>query len=239
MSLIMIIAVIIAYFIKGMCGFANTLVFSSIMSFKENNINISPLELIVGYISNIVIVFKERKTLDIKIWLPLSVYVIAGSIPGVFLLKNGNMQSIKLLFGIIVVIIGLEMFLREYQTKKYKQYKIFLIMIGVVSGVLCGLFGIGALMAAYVSRTTSDNSSFKSNMCVVFMIENTFRIALYSMTGIITRQIVGQALMLIPFMVVGLALGMKSSKILDEKIVKKAVIILLVLSGASLIIMNL
>ena len=47
MIIIAIIATITAYIIKGMCGFANTLVFSSIMSFTANNINITPTELLL------------------------------------------------------------------------------------------------------------------------------------------------------------------------------------------------
>ena len=49
-------------------------------------------------------------------------------------------------------------------------------IIGVASGVLCGLFGVGALLAAYVSRVTDDSQSFKANISAVFMIDNTFRI---------------------------------------------------------------
>ena len=105
--------------------------------------------------------------------------------------------------------------------------------------MLCGLFGIGALLAAYVSRTTENNSSFKGNICVVFVIENTFRIILYSVSGIITISTFKNALYLIPFMLFGLLLGIALTKILDEKVVKKAVIILLILSGISLIINNL
>lgn len=43
------IAAAVAYFIKGMCGFANTLVFTSILSFGTANSNISPIDLLLGY----------------------------------------------------------------------------------------------------------------------------------------------------------------------------------------------
>ena len=45
----MICAALCAYFIKGLCGFANTLVFTTILSFGYDNVNISPVELILGY----------------------------------------------------------------------------------------------------------------------------------------------------------------------------------------------
>ena len=49
-----IIATLVAFFIKGLCGFANTLIFNGILSYTANNINISPLEVVLGYPSNIV-----------------------------------------------------------------------------------------------------------------------------------------------------------------------------------------
>lgn len=234
----MIIAVICAYIVKGMCGFANTLVFSTILSFQTNNINISPVEVIVGYPSNIIIAWKERKSLSTKIWLPLVCLVMLGSIPGAIFLKNGDTTIIKIIFGFTVMFIGMEMFIREYQGVKEKTSPIFLMVIGILSGLLSGLFGIGALLAAYVSRTTDNNSEFRSNMCIVFIVENSFRIILYTILGIINLSVLRTAMTLIPFMLIGLFIGMKLSKVLDEKLVKKIVIIMLVLSGVSLIINN-
>lgn len=238
MDYLMIFAIICAYIVKGMCGFANTLVFSTILSFQTSNINISPVELIVGYPANLIIAWKERKTLESKIWIPLTCLVIVGSLPGVFLLKNGNITLLKIIFGFVVILIGVEMFFREYQKKKTKASPIILGLIGTVSGLLCGLFGIGALIAAYVSRTTDNNSSFRGNICIVFFVENTFRIILYCVTGIINITILKEAIILFPFMLVGLIIGNKLTKVFDEKVVKKAVIVMLVLSGVSLVIKN-
>nr|WP_297708719.1 hypothetical protein [uncultured Butyrivibrio sp.] len=79
-----IIATLCAFYIKGLCGFANTLVFTSILSFGIANINISPVELVLGYPTNLIISFKERKSINWKICIPLSVMVIIGSLAGVF-----------------------------------------------------------------------------------------------------------------------------------------------------------
>lgn len=239
MDYLMIVAVLCAYVVKGLCVFGNTLVFSSILSFRTTNINISPVELIVGYPANAIIAWKDRKSLSAKIWLPLSCLVIAGSIPGTFILKSGNHTLVKIIFGFVVIFIGIEMFFREFQREKRKSSPIILGLIGTISGLLCGLFGIGALLAAYVSRTTDNNSSFRGNLCIVFLVENTFRIILYWVIGIINITIFKTAIMLIPFMLVGLIIGNYLTRILDEKVVKKAVIVMLVLSGISLIIKNL
>jgi len=229
-----IIATIAAFFVKGLCGFANTLVFTSILSFGNNNVNISPVELILGCPTNIILAWKERKSIRWSICVPLASLVILGSIPGTLFLKNADVSMIKLFFGVVIIVLGLEMFFREFQTKKIKQSPIALTIIGILSGILCGLYGIGALLGAYISRVTDDTSSFKANICVVFLAENIFRLILYTLWGIITFDIFKQSASLIPFMLLGLSLGMWSSKFLNEKIVKKLVIIMLILSGISI-----
>lgn len=232
-------AALCAFFIKGLCGFANTLIFSTILSFGNNNINISPVELILGYPTNLIMAWKGRKSVNWKVWVPLALFVLAGDIPGILLLKNVDSHIIKIFFGFVIICIGVEMFLRESRIKKRNESKLVLGAIGIISGLLSGLYGIGALMAAYVSRVTDNSSSFKGNICMVFIVENTFRIFIYAFMGIITADIMKQAVILFPAMLLGLFAGIKSSEILNEKIVKKIVIIMLILSGVVLIVNNL
>ena len=231
-----IIAALCAFFVKGLCGFANTLVFTTILSFGNNNINISPVELILGYPTNAILAWKERRAIKWRICIPLTILVIAGSIPGILFLKNSDTTLIKIIFGFVIICIGTEMLLREMSSKKMKQSKVVLGIIGLLSGLLCGLYGIGALLGAYINRVTDDSHSFKANICVVFLIENSFRIAIYSAFSIITFEALKQAIVLVPWMLLGLVSGMFCSKVLNDKLVKKIVIIMLIISGAALVI---
>lgn len=192
-----ILAAVAAYFIKGLCGFANTLVFTSILSFGVANANISPIDLLLGYPTNLILTWKNRRSLDPKVYLPLAALVLAGSIPGAFLLKHVDARAVKVLFGVV------------------------------------------ALLAAYVSRVTEDGGSFKANISAVFIVDNTFRIVLYSVLGLLTFDTLKTALLLLPFALAGLFLGMKCSSRMNESLVKKITSILLVLSGISLILKNL
>ena len=234
-----IIAAAVSYFIKGLCGFANTLIFTSILSFGAANANISPIDLLLGCPANLILTWKNRKSLDPKVYLPLAALVLAGSIPGAFLLKNVDARAIKLVFGIVVTALGAEMLSREYSRKKVKSSRLVLVIIGVAAGVLCGLFGVGALLAAYVNRVTEDGSAFKANISAVFIADNIFRLILYSALGLLTMDTVRLALLLIPFALLGLAVGIKCSDHMDEKLVKKMTSVLLILSGISLILKNL
>ena len=229
-------AAVCAFFIKGLCGFANTLVFTTILSFAADNACISPVELLLGYPSNLILMWKERRFIRWKLCLPLSALVTAGSIPGILFLKNTDAGIIKVVFGVVIFLLGLEMLLRELRQKKVRQSRAVLMIVGVLSGLLCGLYGVGALLGAYLSRVTEDSASFKANICVVFLVENTLRIFLYALWGILTAEILKQAVLLLPFMLAGLGLGMLGGRVLDEARVKKCVTVMLMLSGAALIL---
>ena len=231
-----IIATMCAFFVKGLCGFANSLVFTTMMSFRNNNINISPIELVLGYPSNVILAWKERKSINWKICVPLAILVIGGSIPGAFFLKNTDSGIIKIILGIVILLIGIEMLLRELYPTKMKESKILLGIIGVMTGLLCGIYGIGALLGVYVNRVTDSSKAFKANICSVFLAENTFRIILYMCFGILTWDVWKRALSLTPFMLLGLWLGMWTGKVLDEKYVKKLVVIMLIISGIALVV---
>lgn len=232
------IAAFIAYFIKGLCGFANTLVFTSILSFSAANAAISPIDLLLGCPMNLILAWKNRSSLNPKIYVPLAVLVLAGSIPGALLLKNVDARAIKLVFGVIVAVLGLEMLSREYSPKGVRSSKTVLAVIGIMSGVLCGLFGVGALLAAYVSRVTENSDSFKANISAVFIADNTFRIILYGMLGLLAFDTAKTVLMLMPLALLGLLAGMRFSDSLNQKLVGQFTSVLLVLSGIALILKN-
>ena len=234
-----ILAALCAFFVKGLSGFANTLVFTSILSFGADNINISPVELLLGFPTNIILAWKERRHINWKVCIPTIALILAGSIPGILFLKNADSGFIKIIFGFIIILIGIEMLIREMHPRKMKESKILLGIIGIISGVLCGLYGIGALLGAYISRITDDTHAFKANICMVFTVENIFRIVLYTIWGIITLESLKQAIILVTFMLIGLKLGMVAGNVMDEKLVKKIVIVLLIISGTMLIINNL
>ena len=80
-----ILATVMAFYIKGLCGFANTLVFDSIAGFGASNVEITPVELILGFPANCVMTWTNRKHLKKKIFLPILLMVLAGSIVGAFL----------------------------------------------------------------------------------------------------------------------------------------------------------
>lgn len=233
-----IIATVAAFFIKGLCGFTNGLVFTTILSFTTDNVNISPVSLVAGYPTNLIISWKNRKSINWKMCTALTVLVILGNIPGAYFLKNADTGIIKVILGFFIIYLSVEMYLNEIRKTKKKSSKLALGIAGVFAGLVAGIYGVGALLGVYVNKITNNTAEFKANSNIVFFVSDTFRLCLYIAWGIVTWDIVKLSVSLIPFMFLGLFLGMKLCNYINEKAVKRIVILMLIISGAALIINN-
>lgn len=232
-----IIAAFVALYIKGICGFGNSLVFDAIMNYAADNISISPVEVVMGMPANVIMAFKERKHLDLKLCLPLTILLLIGMLPGIFLLKAGHPGSVKKVCGAVIALIALWMLISEGNRKPPARKRWLTIILGLTAGVLAGMYGIAIVLGGYISMTTEDVHSIKANLSFVFAVENIVRIIAYILAGIITLQTLERSVILIPFMVLGLFAGMFSSKFIPARAAKKLVILMLIISGAALVFM--
>lgn len=238
-NILLFLSALAAYFVKGITGFGNTLVMSPLFSFIVSNRVTTPVDLLFSLPSNAFIVWKERKSISVKIVVPLSLLLLAGVIPGTFLLKAGNDRVLKSILGLIVIGLAVEMLTRKQKESSDKKINTAaLIIIGVLSGVMAGLYGISALLIAYINRTTDSKSQFRANMCCVFLVDNVFRFILYLFTGILTKEVLLLSLMLSPAVILGMAAGIKVDSRLNEKTARNCVIGLLLVSGLVLLVKN-
>ncbi len=234
------LAVLVGYFVKGVAGIGNTLVVTAAMAYTRTNAEITPVELLLCVPTNLLLAWQNRRAIDWKLALPPLFMVLTGDVVGVLLLKNVNVDALKVVFGAVLIVLGVEMLWRELRgVADGKPNPVLMGILGVTAGVLCGLFGAGALLAAYFARTTRDDKVYKGSMCMIFAAENIFRVIVCSLTGLLTMETVKTAAILAPFMLIGLLLGMKLSGRMNARAMRIVIIAMLMLSGLPLLLTNL
>lgn len=230
-------AVLLAFFVKGITGFGNTLVMAPLFSFVVSNRFTTPVDLLISIPTNAYLVWKNRKSINGKTVAPLALMLLAGVIPGIMLLKTGNDLLLKSILGVVIIALGIEMLCRKpEQQGSGKDNKVLLVIVGLVSGVLAGMYGISAFLVAYISRTSADKSQFRANLCSLFLVDNIFRLFWYGATGIMTLEIIRFTLFIAPAVALGMYIGTKVDTGLKEETVRKATIYLLIVSGVVLLI---
>ena len=236
--LLWMLSVLAGYFVKGVAGFGNTLVVTGVMAFSRTNAELTPVELLLCVPTNLTLAYVHRRSIDWKLALPPLLMTLAGDALGVLLLSRVDVTAMKLVFGAVLILLGLEGCWRVRRQVSGRTHPALMAALGVASGVLCGLFGVGALLAAYFARVTEDDASYKGSMCMIFAVENLFRVVAYALTGLLTAATLKNAAMLLPFMAAGLALGMKCSGKMNVRVMKTVVNVLLMVSGVALLVTN-
>lgn len=238
--LLWMLAALLGYFVKGVAGIGNTLVVTSMMSYTRTNAEITPVELLLCVPTNLVVTWVYRKHIDWKLAIAPMCMVLAGDVLGVLLLKNVDVTAMKMVFGVVLILLSVEQLWRELGGKPGKTaHPALMLMLGISAGVLCGMFGVGALLAAYFARVTTDDMTYKGTMSVIFMVENTFRVIAYSVTGLLTLQSLQNAAMLLPFMGVGLFLGIRLSSRMNPRAMRLVITVMLLISGLPLLLTSL
>lgn len=237
-ALYLFMSVFISFFIKGITGFGNTLVMAPLFSFVVPNRFTTPVDLLISIPTNAYLVWKNRGSINFRTVMPLSLMLLAGVIPGILLLKTGNDLVLKAFLGVVIVALGIEMLYRKPpgEASSAGGNKALLVVVGLVSGVLAGMYGISAFLVAYISRTSADRSQFRANLCSLFLVDNIFRLIWYSAAGIMTMEIIRFTAFMAPAVVLGMYIGTRVDTGLKEETVRKATIYLLVVSGAVLLV---
>lgn len=234
--MLMYLGAFLAYFVKGLSGFANTLVFTSVLSFSEAAKVIAPVELPLTLPANAYLAWKGRKDMDIRRALPMLALVLVGMAPGVLFLKTGGDGIIKLLLGVTIAAVGVLLLLTGGSGRK--ESTALMVISCLLSGIFSGLFGISVFLAAYINSRERDPGKAKAMICLIFLAENIFRAAVYGFTGLITAETLLASLKLAPVGAAGLLLGSGLSGKLDARITRKIICLLLIASGISIIIKN-
>ena len=104
---------LIAFILKGIAGFGDPLVSNPLLSVLLPNRTISPSLLPVTFFLNLRIVIRNRNHFRKDIVLPITFFVLCGTIPGTLLLKYGSPTVLKLLLGLLITGLGIEMLSRS------------------------------------------------------------------------------------------------------------------------------
>lgn len=224
-----------AFIIKGLVGFGNPLLSGPLLAMKLDNRVITPGNLLLDLPVNTYIVVKNRHSFDAKVALPVAFWIILGVIPGTMFLKLSSPWVIKALLGVFIIGLGIEMLTRD-RAKAIAPSKAVRAVISLVSGVMAALFGINLLFLAYLERVAENRQQFRTNVCFVFLIENAFRAVVYFWNGLFTPMTLAITAISIPAAVLGIYVGGRIDKRMDEKLAKKLVIAVFILGGASILI---
>lgn len=234
-----VVIVLAAYAIFAITGFGSALVSIPLLAHFLPLETVVPLILLLDFWAALTTGFRARAVVDLQEVKSVLLGVAAGAVAGVLLLANVPGDGLIVALGACITAYG------AYSLAGSRPIPAaplaLALPVGFVGGMLGALFGVGGpIYVAYFGSRMRDPVRLRATLSVVFATSTGLRIALFLLTGfLLDLRLWGAAALLFPVMLAGTALGRHVGTRLSRPLVLRFMALLLVASGASLVVRGL
>ncbi|HEY4373564.1 MAG TPA: sulfite exporter TauE/SafE family protein [Burkholderiales bacterium] len=231
------VVVLAAYVVFGITGFGATVIIVPLLAQVLPLKFLVPLCVTLDLSAFILLSAKSGGKIDraeVRWVLP---FMLIGIALGAFTLAKAPERTLILGLGIFITgyaVLSLTAFRLHSATIKRGWG----VPVGIAGGISSALFGIGGpLYAIYVSRRTNDAGVMRATMSTLILMSGLTRFTMFIINGLLLSWTIATAwLFLLPCVWGGATLGMKLHDRLSIQNVRRAIYVVLLLSGSSLIV---
>jgi uncharacterized membrane protein YfcA len=216
--------IFLAYLVRGICGFGSGLIAIPVLSLMFPLKVAVPLVVMLDYLASAGHGFSLRQSIQ---WREISRLIV----PALFGVSAGLLIFHKVDAELLTRFLGGFVFL-------YALYALWGPEMPRASGGAVGtLFGTGGpFYVTYLKARQLDKTAFRATFACIFMLDGAARVTGYVGTAVIDIQLLFLLAMSLPVMILGMYLGGKIHTSLSAEIFTRAISILLLVSGASLML---
>jgi uncharacterized membrane protein YfcA len=161
--------------------------------------------------------------------------IVVGVPAGTWLLDRADPPLLLGLLGLVLVAVGIA-FLAAPRRPFRRPPAAISPAIGLLSGVLSGLFGTGGPpLVVYYQLRGLAKTEFRDTLMAVFLLVTAVRLPSYWAAGLLTRERLVSAAVVLPGVLLGGWLGHRTHLELDESAFRRAVSVALAVIGVVLL----
>ncbi|MCK1640170.1 sulfite exporter TauE/SafE family protein [Bradyrhizobium sp. 157] len=234
--LLFIFATFLGGFVSGFSGFAMGIVVSGIWLHIITPIQVAALIAGYGLLTQGYGIAKLRHALNLQSVWPLTLGTAIGIPIGVMLLTHLNPTYLRFGVGVLLILYATYSLVRP-PLGPFKIGAPADVAIGIANGLLGGVTGLGGIIST-ISCQLRGWSRDKQRAVFQPVLFSAFVIISLSqlLAGSYTPQTVKLYGVGLPFMVAGIWIGFKLYGTINDETFRKAVLILVLIAGASLIV---
>jgi len=196
-----------------------------------------PVITLGAWLSALIIAVKNYKDIDWRELAKMSGVMLLFMIAGLWLFKNVQMSYLQVIYGVIVMAIGIKKLFFPSEKTMPKWLSAAAVC---AAGVMQGLFvSGGSFLVVYAVSAIPEKQKFRATLSAVWVVVNLLLIGSYFFDGSFSPPVLAlSAWSLIP-MIGAVVVGSLLAGKLNQKTFLKVAYILLIISGAVLLITNL
>jgi uncharacterized membrane protein YfcA len=228
--------VFFAFFVRGVTGFGSATIAIPLLAHVIPLKLAVPLLLLLDFISTVVTIRIDRNLVDrseVKRLLP---FAIIGVIVGATLLVRLSPAMLLSALGVLVMVFGLRTLLNPNSERRVSHY--WAAPAGLAGGLFGGMFGSGAATPymIYLTHRLRDKRRVRATFSGFAFFDYGFRLLTFIATGLLLQLSLGLLLLIgVPAMAIGQYLGNLIHLRISNEQALRAIGVLLILSGVSLL----
>lgn len=227
--------VLVAYFVFGLTGFGSTVLALPLLAQFAPLKFVVPLLLLLDLAAFLAVGARDRRGIRIDELGRVLPFALVGIGLGLTLLIQVAESRLLTALGVFVLLYALWGLTRRGPVAEIPRWTC--VPIGLGGGALSALFGTGGvLFAIYNAGRIRDKAELRASNAAMIAFSGIVRIVLFAATGLLAQEGLWLfALLLLPALFAGIALGSRLHAVVPAQAVVRAVHGVLVLAGIALL----
>lgn len=232
-----ILVLMFGVFVQALAGFGGTLISMPLGIMLMGMALTKPVMTIVAWITGVVVIFAEYRHINWRELLKMVAVMLVGVLGGIWLTGKLQLQFLLIIYGVVVAAIGVKKFFFPGKGQPPKAVQNLALAI---AGIMQGLFvSGGSFLAVYAVERLPEKREFRGTVNAVWAMLNTVMIGAYFLDGVMTKEALTMSGIAIVPTLVAIWLGGVLTKRVKQQTFLKIVYVILMVSGAVLLITNL
>lgn len=231
------IILMFAVFVQALSGFGGTLIAMPLGIALMGIDQTKPVMTIVAWITGVVVIVAEWKNINLKELLKMVGVMLVGVLGGIWVMdKVANLKFLLIFYGIVVAAIGIKKLF--FKSEKHPPVWWQNTSLGL-AGIMQGLFvSGGSFLAVYSVEKLPEKKEFRATVNAVWAIINTIMITTYGFTGSLNLPVLKLSAIAVLPTLFAIWLGWKLASKVNQQTFLKIIYVILIASGAVLLITN-
>ena len=230
------LVVVFAYTVFGMSGFGSTVIAVPILAHFLPVTYLVPLMVLLDLCAAVIVGRSGREHVSKEELKRLVPFMFGGFVLGITVMVKVPQEWLRLALGAFALVIGVYSIVNPVLHRTISA--LWCVPAGLVGGAAATVFGAGGpVYATYLAGRLKDKHSIRATVSSLISISALSRAVLYAIGGLLLHVsiLVGMAA-LAPFVWIGLRIGTRIHLRLTQEQTRRALGMLLVATGASLVI---
>jgi hypothetical protein len=229
------VVIIVAYTVFGLSGFGSTVISVPILAHFMPVSYLVPLMALLDCASATFMGTTGREHVEKSELKRIIPFMFVGFVVGATMLVKVPDAYLRGALGLFAALIGLHSIVNPTLHRKISRW--WSVPVGIVGGALATVFGAGGpIYAAYLSGRLDDKTRIRATMSALISISAFTRAVVYAVSGLLLHMsILVGGLVLSPFVWIGLKLGARIHVGLTQQQMRRAVGVIVLVTGLSLL----